>query len=531
MPHTIYILPLVVTTLLSVTNAAPAPQTCSWAGHCAGAACQTDNDCDGLLACVNGKCGSDNGSSGGSGGGTCSWPGHCAGASCTTENDCSDVLVCVSGKCGSDSGSSPTTTTSKAGTTTTKAGTTTTTKASAPASTLPVSTDGTCGATAGKQCPSGSCCSQYGWCGTTSAYCGTGCQSAYGTCSVTGTTTTNAGKTIKAGTTTTTTRAGAPTLQIPPPQPTAYPPDDQSKPIPSSYYSDKLVQDPSVDSALAYVKAVAPANLLALKPSTPDPTHGPNVGYQNDPSAYCYWPNNLCIRKSAGTGYNADIYKCPAANVWGLSYDDGPSSNPSTGNDTASLLSTYRNAGLHATHFLIGGNALAYPSAVQSINNAGSEWGVHTWTHPALTSLSNEAIVAEIKYTEALLHKLTSRTPRLFRPPYGDIDDRVRAILSALGYRTVLWVSSPDRDTHDADAGFWTWSSSAADTAGNKIVNTVKGWFVQQNGFVSLEHEVSPFTSGISIAVVKAIQKTKSGGAFPLVVQSVGQCSGVQWYR
>lgn len=30
---------------------------------------------------------------------TCSWAGHCLGASCSTENDCSDALVCKSGKC------------------------------------------------------------------------------------------------------------------------------------------------------------------------------------------------------------------------------------------------------------------------------------------------------------------------------------------------------------------------------------------------------------------------------------------------
>ncbi|KAJ5248759.1 hypothetical protein N7468_000210 [Penicillium chermesinum] len=40
-------------------------------------------------------------SGGGSGGGSCSWAGHCAGATCTTENDCSDDLVCVNGKCAS----------------------------------------------------------------------------------------------------------------------------------------------------------------------------------------------------------------------------------------------------------------------------------------------------------------------------------------------------------------------------------------------------------------------------------------------
>jgi glucan 1,3-beta-glucosidase len=50
----------------------------------------------------------------------------------------------------------------------------------------PVSPDGSCGGTTGYTCAglaSGTCCSQYGWCGSTSAYCGTGCQSAFGTCS------------------------------------------------------------------------------------------------------------------------------------------------------------------------------------------------------------------------------------------------------------------------------------------------------------------------------------------------------------
>ncbi|RPB11863.1 glycoside hydrolase/deacetylase [Morchella conica CCBAS932] len=57
--------------------------------------------------------------------------------------------------------------------------------------------DGSCGASnGGYKCPTDSykCCSQYGWCGDTDEYCGTGCQSGYGTCSGGSTTpTTSAG--------------------------------------------------------------------------------------------------------------------------------------------------------------------------------------------------------------------------------------------------------------------------------------------------------------------------------------------------
>ncbi|OAL45803.1 hypothetical protein IQ07DRAFT_683728 [Pyrenochaeta sp. DS3sAY3a] len=40
-----------------------------------------------------------------------------------------------------------------------------------------------CGPSAGNQkCGGTKCCSQYGWCGTTDAYCATGCQTGFGTC-------------------------------------------------------------------------------------------------------------------------------------------------------------------------------------------------------------------------------------------------------------------------------------------------------------------------------------------------------------
>ncbi|CAF3363692.1 unnamed protein product [Rotaria sp. Silwood2] len=55
--------------------------TCSWPGHCAGASCRTENDCDGSLVCVNGKCGIKSS-------GTCLPSGVLKGKStnCNTEN-------------------------------------------------------------------------------------------------------------------------------------------------------------------------------------------------------------------------------------------------------------------------------------------------------------------------------------------------------------------------------------------------------------------------------------------------------------
>ncbi|KAH3905036.1 hypothetical protein HBH56_226490 [Parastagonospora nodorum] len=48
-----------------------------------------------------------------------------------------------------------------------------------------ISTDGICGGTAGSTCVGssfGNCCSAYGWCGSTAAFCATGCQAGFGKC-------------------------------------------------------------------------------------------------------------------------------------------------------------------------------------------------------------------------------------------------------------------------------------------------------------------------------------------------------------
>jgi len=44
-----------------------------------------------------------------------------------------------------------------------------------------ISNDGQCGDN-GRRCPDGQCCSKYGWCGTSSSFCGTGCQYKFGSC-------------------------------------------------------------------------------------------------------------------------------------------------------------------------------------------------------------------------------------------------------------------------------------------------------------------------------------------------------------
>lgn len=141
--------------------------------------------------------------------------------------------------------------------------------------------------------------------------------------------------------------------------------------------------------------------------------------------------------------------------------------------------------------------------------------------HHPLTSLTNEQIVAEFKYTEAIIYQTLGVIPLYYRPPYGDVDDRVRAIASALGYRTVIWTTTPPRDDQ----------ATAAPQIASTVSSFVQSWFVAQPGFISLSHDNSVFTVGADLQVLNLIKA--NGSSFPLKPQPIGKCLGVppeKWY-
>lgn len=86
------------------------------------------------------------------------------------------------------SGSQPPISTPTSSTPTSSITSSTSSNSSAAPTPPPVSTDGTCSSNSSPQgatCAGsafGDCCSEYGYCGGTNAYCGTGCQAAFGTC-------------------------------------------------------------------------------------------------------------------------------------------------------------------------------------------------------------------------------------------------------------------------------------------------------------------------------------------------------------
>ena len=73
--------------------------------------------------------------------------------------------------------------------------------------------------------------------------------------------------------------------------------------------------------------------------------------------------------------------------------------------------------------------------------DAGHEIAMHTWSHNYMTTLTNEQLIAELKWTEQAVKEVTGVSPRFIRPPFGNIDNRVRDICKALGFVRMYHIS------------------------------------------------------------------------------------------
>ncbi|CAG8775749.1 19926_t:CDS:2 [Dentiscutata erythropus] len=182
---------------------------------------------------------------------------------------------------------------------------------------------------------------------------------------------------------------------------------------------------------------------------------------------YCHWTCTRCVRSES------DIVYCPNPNDWGLSFDDGPSQY------TVSLLDFLDSKKIKATFFIIGSQVVQYPEILQRIANDGHQIGVHTWSHPYLTSQTTEQVISELQWTAEIIKNVTGVTPKYMRPPYGDYDDRIRDICKQLGYKIVLW----DKNTND-----WL-SASDASFQMSWVESNFTEWVGHKNstGHISLE--------------------------------------------
>lgn len=139
----------------------------------------------------------------------------------------------------------------------------------------------------------------------------------------------------------------------------------------------------------------------------------------------------------SGEKQQEDTVVNPSEKVVALTFDDGP--NPDS---TQLILDTLKKYNAKATFFMLGSRVSFYPEIVKEMKEAGHELGNHTWNHIDLTKASAEKIALEINNTSDAIEQASGSRPTVFRPPYGAVNNTVRAQTSL---PVVLW----DVDTLD----------------------------------------------------------------------------------
>lgn len=116
---------------------------------------------------------------------------------------------------------------------------------------------------------------------------------------------------------------------------------------------------------------------------------------------------------------------------------------------TPALLDYLQSKDIRATFFTVGSRVKQYPSTLLRAFQEGHQIGVHTWSHRALTTLSTPQVVAELHTTVMAIEQVIGTKPLYMRPPFGDLDDRIRDICAAMNLIPVMW----DFDSGDFGLG------------------------------------------------------------------------------
>ncbi|KAG2078955.1 glycoside hydrolase/deacetylase [Suillus decipiens] len=220
---------------------------------------------------------------------------------------------------------------------------------------------------------------------------------------------------------------------------------------------------------------------ISPKGTQPGSLSGDFSGYSypsSDPD--CWWTYDKCTNPKLA-GLPSDLTTVPEPNTLGYGFDDGPNCSH---NAFYNFLSQN---GQKATMFYIGSNVMDWPLEAQRALSDGHEICAHTWSHRYMTALTNEQAFAELYYTIKLV---VGVTPTCWRPPYGDIDDRVRAIAHALGLRTIIW---------QYDSNDWRGPGNGVDQDYQSLITNAQNGAFATKGTIMLTHELNNFTMSKAI--------------------------------
>ena len=200
---------------------------------------------------------------------------------------------------------------------------------------------------------------------------------------------------------------------------TAYPPAGADPPAASTLPKSWVDKYKEVKAA-GLIPDIAPATENAA--GTVDYPSG------TDMSTVCSWTLQKCN--------DGNIFEAPDNSV-AFGIDDGP-----TPDGTPKYLKVLSSNNISATHFLIGSAIYWNMDTMKELIAAtpSQHLAVHTWSHTLQSTKTDMEVLGDLGWVMQIIYDLSGKIPMYFRPPEGDVDNRVKAIAKyVLGMQTVLW--------------------------------------------------------------------------------------------
>lgn len=159
--------------------------------------------------------------------------------------------------------------------------------------------------------------------------------------------------------------------------------------------------------------------------------------------------------------------------------------------DTKRIMDILANYNVKVTFFMTGGWVSKYPDDVKYIAGQGHDLGNHSENHKNMSQLSDKEIRRELQTVNERVKDLTGIEMTLFRPPYGDYDNKVISVADSMGFYPIQW---------DVDSLDWK------DYGTKSIIDTVVNNTHLGRGSIILMHNGAKYTPEALEAVITGLQ-------------------------
>ncbi|MCO5585442.1 hypothetical protein L7F22_039375 [Adiantum nelumboides] len=257
------------------------------------------------------------------------------------------------------------------------------------------------------------------------------------------------------------------------------------------------------NQAMQIMQTINSSNLIptsiGVRGTQPDSLYGAgldgNYSIPDDPD--CWWTDHQCTTPKH-QGLLPDIATCDEPYTWGYTFDDGPNCTHNA------LYDMWKENNQKASLMYIGSNVLDWPLEAQRGIVDGHHICVHTWSHRYMTALTTNQAFAELWYTMKAIKYVMGITPTCWRPPYGDVDDRIRGIAQGLGLRTIMW----NTDTNDWNVQpYGPIPTASLQQIYSSIIAQATQPAAATGGIIVLEHELEDSAMNMSMEQYPAVKK------------------------